>query len=463
MNFYKQINDATDTMVAETQKLIQIKSIQGEPQGDMPFGKNMDVALDHVLSLAESMGFVTKKLNGYCGYAEYGEGDIYIGVLGHVDVNDENPNDWKHDPYGGIIEKDRIFGCASVDKGALIAALFALKAVKDSGLPMKRKVRLIIGTDERRQYKDIHSYLRTEMPPIAGFTVGGYFPVTYTEKGLSMFEFNKKIDQGDSEYIASLHGGKLDNLVPGHCCAELVTERKHEIIKLIDEYAKANRRDINAKSLSNGLLIETFGRERHCASIEKGINSIMIMLDFLKYINFGSDDFKTTIDFLCDKIGFDIYGENMNISYEDDFSGNTTINLSPLDIVGNVLTVRLDCRFPATCNFMHAIETINSEFASAGFSQAECQYWAPTYFPKNHFLIRALLDSYREVTGNEAEPVSGNSSSYSKVMPNVAAYGAHFPGESIIWDQTDEYIDIDSLKLAANIYANAIHRLCTEV
>ena len=48
-------------------------------------------------------------------------------------------------------------------------------------------------------------------------------------------------------------------------------------------------------------------------------------------------------------------------------------------------------------------------------------------------------------------------------MPNIAAFGAHYPGEGIIWDQTDEYLEIESLETTAKIYANAIYKLCMEV
>ena len=65
----------------------------------------MDDAINYLLSLAAGMGFKTKKIDGYCGYAEYGEGDIYIGIFGHVDVNEENEGDWKYDPYGAVVEK----------------------------------------------------------------------------------------------------------------------------------------------------------------------------------------------------------------------------------------------------------------------------------------------------------------------------------------------------------------------
>lgn len=58
-------------------------------------------------------------------------------------------------------------------------------------------------------------YMKHENPPIAGFSVDGHFPVTYAEKALSMFEFEKKIVQDGEEYIEYMHGGKVDNLVPG--------------------------------------------------------------------------------------------------------------------------------------------------------------------------------------------------------------------------------------------------------
>ena len=132
MNFYKTIEANTDQMVSDISTLIKYKSIQGEAEDGMPYGKEMDDALNCVLDLAEKMGFRTKKLDGYCGYAEYGESDTYIGIFSHVDVNDEDDNEWKYDPYGGIVDQGRIYGSSAVDKGALIAVLYALKAVKES-------------------------------------------------------------------------------------------------------------------------------------------------------------------------------------------------------------------------------------------------------------------------------------------------------------------------------------------
>ena len=80
------------------------------------------------------------------------------------------------------------------------------------------------------------------------------------------------------------------------------------------------------------MFIEVFGKERHCALIERGINSNAIMLDFLKSVDLGNGSMKKAIDFLCDKNRFDIYGESMDIAYEDEFSGKTVVNFGIMDL-----------------------------------------------------------------------------------------------------------------------------------
>ena len=57
---------------------------------------------------------------------------------GHIDVVPEgNHANWQHNPWGAELEHGRVFGRGACDmKGGLIAALYAIKAIKDSGLPV---------------------------------------------------------------------------------------------------------------------------------------------------------------------------------------------------------------------------------------------------------------------------------------------------------------------------------------
>ena len=63
-----------------------------------------------------------------------------IGVLGHMDVVPAGDG-WNTDPFEGVIADGRITGRGVLDdKGPVIAALYAMKALKDSGAELKHHI-----------------------------------------------------------------------------------------------------------------------------------------------------------------------------------------------------------------------------------------------------------------------------------------------------------------------------------
>lgn len=71
---------------------------------------------------------------------------------GHIDVVPEGDRaNWTHDPWGAEREDDFIYGRGACDmKGGLIAALYAIKAIKDAGLPVDGSLMLqsVIGEED---------------------------------------------------------------------------------------------------------------------------------------------------------------------------------------------------------------------------------------------------------------------------------------------------------------------------
>jgi predicted dipeptidase len=186
----KLIEKDKDYLINSTQELVMIKSVNDEPKTGAPFGEGPAQALDKALEIARGLGFNTTNLDGYIGYAEYGQGTDYVGVLAHVDVVAEG-NGWKYPPFGAEIHDGKMYGRGTIDdKGPAMAAIYALKAVRDSKLPLTKRVRVIFGSDEETGTADVEYYLEREEPPISGFTPDANFPAIYAEKGILTFDLN---------------------------------------------------------------------------------------------------------------------------------------------------------------------------------------------------------------------------------------------------------------------------------
>ena len=77
-----------------------------------------------------------------------GQGEELVGILCHVDVVPEGDG-WTTPAYSADIRDGKIFARGAIDdKGPTMAAYYAMKIVKELGLPLSKRVRMIIGTDE---------------------------------------------------------------------------------------------------------------------------------------------------------------------------------------------------------------------------------------------------------------------------------------------------------------------------
>ena len=72
---------------------------------------------------------------------------------------------WDTPPFEATIKNGNIYGRGSIDdKGPVVAALYAMKAVKEN-LPVNSRVRLILGLNEEKSWKCIKHYKKIEEMP----------------------------------------------------------------------------------------------------------------------------------------------------------------------------------------------------------------------------------------------------------------------------------------------------------
>ena len=114
----------------------------------------------------------TVNRDGMVGWAEIGEGEEMVGILGHLDVVPAGEG-WKYPPYEMTEEGDRIYGRGVTDdKGPVMASIFAMADLLEEKVPLKRRVRIIFGqSEESGEWTDMNWYKEHEELPTFGFTL----------------------------------------------------------------------------------------------------------------------------------------------------------------------------------------------------------------------------------------------------------------------------------------------------
>lgn len=458
MNYSEKINSLKEELVNETQDLLRIKSVLSEEKPGMPFGEGIDNALKHALKLGERLGFTTKYMDGYAGYIEWGSSSEMVGVLGHLDVVPEGDG-WLYPPYGAEIHDGKIYARGSLDdKGPMMAAIYAMYSLKESGYVPNRRIRIILGTNEETGSADMEYYKEHEEQPTIGFTPDADFPVIFGEKGLTVFNLVKKVEAG-LEPIVYIKGGQRPNMVPDYCELALKIQGIDECTKKIDSFNAENNANIKYEIENDTLIIKSYGVSAHGSTPELGKNAIMQAIILLDYMNILKGDLKNSVEFLAKNIGMEYNGEGFGIKLHDEDSGYLTFNVGTISTERDTISLGLNLRYPVTFKLENMMNPLEEKIKPQGFKIENFSHQEPLYFPRDHKLIRTLLDVYERHMGEKAEPIAIGGGTYAKEMANMVAFGPIFPGKPDLDHQANEYIEIEDLMKMTNIYASAIMEL----
>lgn len=193
----KEIDTLSKQMIEDIKTIVQMPSVETGGEDNAPFGKDIALTLDKTLEIASSLGFQTQQLDHYIGWAQYGEGDDYIGIIGHLDVVPVGEG-WKHDPFSAYEEDGYIYSRGILDnKGPIMTCLYALYAIKRLNIQLSKPVRIIFGCDEETGFKDLEYYLAHQKPPVMGWTPDCKYPVVYGERGRAVIEIATDISHID--------------------------------------------------------------------------------------------------------------------------------------------------------------------------------------------------------------------------------------------------------------------------
>ena len=434
--------------------LIEIPSISTEtnlPQE--PFGKNCADALNYLLELGETFGFRTKNIDNYCGYIEFGEGEELVGIVGHLDVVPALEEDgWTTPPFSPNIRDGKIFGRGSIDdKGPVVAALYAMKVIKDT-IKVSKRIRLILGLNEEKDWKCINYYKKNEEWHSIGFSPDANFPAIYAEKGIMSIELKNDFSIKNYDILDISCNNNALNVVPKYCSITL--ESHNNVVKSLKETDNIKITSLN----QNKIKIESFGISSHAAHPELGKNAIKLLVEFL----LNNFEFNSTyLSELYNSGLFEIYSPQFlsNKKIEDE-SGILTSNVAVLEYVNEKLIIKTNLRVPVNTSLDSIKEKYN--FFKKKFDTLEINSFGiqePLYVSKDSYLVKTLVEIYNKKTNSNKEAIAIGGGTYARAFKNFISYGMTMPGDLNMCHQVDEFVEIDKLILSSKIYAEAIYEL----
>lgn len=464
INWLEEARKRKDEFVRDVQALIRIPSVRDDDgaRPGAPFGPKVAEALDYMLTRGQEEGFRTKNVDGYAGHIEMGEGKKLVSVLGHIDVVPAGDG-WSIDPFAAEVKDGRLYGRGAIDdKGPTVAAFYAMKIIKELGVPLGQRVRLIIGGDEESDWRCVDHYFKHEDMPDVGFVPDADFPIIYAEKGIIDADLRYRPAGNEETGEMTLHSfqaGRRYNMVPDAAEAVVEGARLEEWSSRYERFCREHGLSGNIRHSDGAVTLTLEGISAHGAEPERGKNAGIYLAHFLANLPLDGRS-QPFVRFVSTAFFGDTRGQKLNLAYRDEPSGELTVNVGVLSYEREQGgTIGLNIRYPVTADGEAIRQTLTDAAAECGLTLGRFHDTKPHYVDPDHEWIRTLQRVYEEQTGEPGRLLAIGGGTYARALKAGVAFGALFPGRPDVAHQKDEYVEIDDLVKAVAIYAQAICEL----
>lgn len=445
-------------MIEDLTDLIAFKSLHEESSiaPDAPFGQPLKETLDWFLTRCAQLGFDIDNVDGYAGVASLGQQSSSLGVLGHLDVVPVGEG-WTKDPFKAVIESGFIFGRGTGDdKGPTIAALYAMKILKDLNLNLKHKLQLIVGLDEETGMRCMDYYTHHRRIPDFGFVPDAYFPLIFGEKGIA----NVLLTSTQPTIIHTFVAGERPNIVVGKAVVVVNAAHNDEALAW---YKRAHRVAVDYTILNENQVEYVFyGDYTHASTPHKGVNAAYHAFNFIGSVY---DD-----KLACEAamLTHDVMGKGLNIACDGVHMGWLSTNCGIVRYNGKQLDVTIDIRYPNDVSIEWIMSRLEDQLTTTTFTSKLLINKEPHFVDPSSSFIQTLHKVYQTYSEDYfTPPLTMGGGTYARTMPNFVAYGMKFVSKPLpahIGDahQKDEGIAVEDLVLACAIYAKALFELAYE-
>ena len=460
----KYIEEHKQEMIEDIFELCRINSEKMPAEEDMPFGPGAAECLDTALDMAEGYGFETLDYDGYVGCIDMSEElPKHLDILAHLDVVPAGEGWTVTGPFDPIEKDGRLYGRGTADdKGPAVAALYAMRAVKELGIPLKKNVRLILGTDEECGSSDIKHYYSIEKEAPMTFSPDASYPLVNVEKGRFPGHFTKEFEASEAlPKIVKINAGTKINVVPGK--AKAVVKGIEQTVLERAEAETTQAIGVKFENDWNGdeAEITAIGAGAHASTPEDGNNALTGLVNLLCRLPFAQsaqfDSLKAVAELFPHG---DMNGTTIGVDMQDEISGRITLSLNMLTVTDTTFDAEVDGRIPVCGTDENVLEVVRKRLGEHGFTLHNKALIAPHHVSEDSDFVRTLLKAYEAYTGEKGTCQSMGGGTYVHHLKNGVAFGASMPGVDNRMHGADEFANVYDLVTSAKIFALAIVELC---
>lgn len=458
-------------MLSDLNELLSIESVMSEKSDNAPFGKPLRKTLDWFLAKAKSYGLKACDLDGYCGYAEYGDGEQMISFLCHLDVVPAGGG-WTYPPYALTVEEGYLYGRGVVDnKGSAVTALHILKKLKEKNVKLKNRIRLIVGLNEENGSNCIKHYKECAEIPKMSIVPDSDFPIINSEKGILHLLVSIPADPLFIESVHKFDAGSRANVVPDN--AKITIKKGSPLYEKLKSNACGNDfsaifsspelakiivgesnkiKDYSCNVFEDSLVIETRGISGHAMCPDRADNAIHKIFALLKGV--GSPTSGETSALINELFCSPLSPQRLGLDKKDDKSGELTMSLGIIKYESNIINLTLDFRLPLCVPHTDVVQKIKAKLPHN--AKVEILHNAKNlYIEESDPMIQTLLKVYHNKTGLPPYTVQTGGGTYARELPHSVAFGPTFPGTVTNIHNADERISIEQFEKLYDIYYEA--------
>ena len=406
-----------------------------------------------------------------------GKGKTRLGLVAHVDVPDASAEGWRHDPWAGTFAERSVWGRgAAGGKAGLVTALYALKAVRDSGVPLKGQALLLVTTAQHAGRGDLAMARKQAKLPKATIVTGAPFPLSVGEKGAATVTVRAAPgDEPDAATqgfrIVSLHGGGDPARVATEASAvldprDLPSRRAVGAVRRNLTLMRARRPELEAV-LEEGahLSVRFTGRPGHAADPAAGSSALADLVVFLAdYLGVFPDHRGRLVRFLAAHVGHETNGTRLGVHHTHPAMTPTTVNLGTLAEGPDGPVATLDVRWPlgrTVGEQTAAIRARARDFVGTvgGSLEVSVTGTDPVLVDAEAPYVQTLRGVYRQLVRRDPPPRTLARPTYARLIPGAVAFGPAPADTEPDPEAVDERIGMEELDLAARVYATTILEL----